>query len=122
MARKNENKTFDSPVFVTVHSARNRRADFDGVSVKAVIDACVKAKVLKDDSSKYCKSITFTQEKAPKGKGSNNNEFTKISISTWTEVDHLEAIIEDQRRELEGLRSKHFFYVEHLLLTKYLLR
>ena len=49
-----------------VHSRRYRLADADGLSAKAVIDGIVQAGLLKDDSTKYVKSVTYSQEKITK--------------------------------------------------------
>jgi Holliday junction resolvase RusA-like endonuclease len=49
---------------VHVHSRRKRLADVDGLSIKAVLDGLVRAGVLPDDSAKFIKEISFTQEKA----------------------------------------------------------
>ena len=51
------------PYDIAVHSVRKRLADIDGISAKAAIDGIVKAGILPDDSAKYIKSITYTQEK-----------------------------------------------------------
>ena len=52
----------------TVHSIRKRTVDFDGVSAKAAIDAIVKCGIIPDDSYRYCKEITYTQEKGSEDK------------------------------------------------------
>ena len=45
-----------------VHSKRRRLCDPDGISAKAAIDALVVAKLLRDDSAKFIKEISFSQE------------------------------------------------------------
>ena len=54
---------FTAPVRITVHSIRKRLTDADGASFKAVLDGIVKAGVLQDDSPKYVKEVSYTQEK-----------------------------------------------------------
>ena len=54
---------FDSPVCIHIHSIRSRLVDSDGVSAKAAIDGIVKAGVLQDDSAKYVKEVSYSQEK-----------------------------------------------------------
>jgi hypothetical protein len=68
----------DSPVRVHFHSLRHRLADSDGISGKAAIDGMVKANLLKDDSAKYVKSVTHSQEKT------KGPEITEITITGWT--------------------------------------
>ena len=65
-----------APHDLHVHSIRKRLADSDGISAKAVIDGLIKAGVLIDDSPKYIKEISFSQEKGKKEK----------TILTFTEV------------------------------------
>ena len=47
---------------IHVHSKRTRLADPDGVSAKAVIDGLAKAGILRDDSAKYVKEVSYSQE------------------------------------------------------------
>jgi hypothetical protein len=54
---------FYSPCSIHFHSVRKRLADSDGISGKAAIDGLVHAKILPDDSPKYVKEVTHTQEK-----------------------------------------------------------
>lgn len=54
---------FDSPVRIHIHSVRKRLADPDGISAKAAIDGIVQAGVLVDDSAKYVKEVSYSQEK-----------------------------------------------------------
>ena len=61
---KKEGKRLDKKSNIHIHSRRKRLADPDGISAKAVIDGLVKAGVLPDDSSKFVKEISFSQEKA----------------------------------------------------------
>lgn len=58
---------FTSPCRIHVHSIRKRLADPDGVSIKAAIDGLVHAGVLEDDSAKYVKGVSYSQEKAVRG-------------------------------------------------------
>lgn len=48
---------------IHVHSVRKRLADADGISAKAAIDGLVLAGLLPDDSPKYVKAVTYSQEK-----------------------------------------------------------
>ena len=53
----------DPRVSIHVHSIRARLCDADGISAKAAIDGIVAAGLLKDDSPKHVKEVTFSQEK-----------------------------------------------------------
>lgn len=59
---------FDSPVHINVTSYRKRLTDTDGVSVKAALDAIVRAGILSDDTAKQIKSITFENRKSSEEK------------------------------------------------------
>jgi citrate lyase beta subunit len=59
----NEVQAFDVPVRIHVHSIRNQLADCDGISAKAAIDGLVKAGLLRDDSVKWVKEVSYSQEK-----------------------------------------------------------
>ena len=59
-----------------MHSRRKRLCDTDGVSAKAVIDGLRKGGVLIDDSPKYVKEVSYSQEKCKAGE----EEETVISI------------------------------------------
>lgn len=48
---------------VRIHSVRKRLADIDGISGKYALDAIVRAGIIQDDSPRYVKSVTHTQEK-----------------------------------------------------------
>jgi len=54
---------FNSPVYIHIHSVRARLVDSDGISAKAVIDGIVKAGLLSDDSPRYVKEVSYSQEK-----------------------------------------------------------
>ncbi|OQB09037.1 MAG: hypothetical protein BWY21_00942 [Parcubacteria group bacterium ADurb.Bin216] len=54
---------FTSPCRIHVHHIRKRLADFDGLSSKAITDGLVHQKILQDDSPKYVKEFSQTQEK-----------------------------------------------------------
>ena len=56
-------KRLTSPISIHVHSIRKRLTDPDGLSCKAVIDGLVRCGILKDDSPKYVKEVTYSQEK-----------------------------------------------------------
>lgn len=47
---------------IRVHSKRKRLADPDGISAKAVLDGITKAGILTDDSAKFVKEVSFSQE------------------------------------------------------------
>ncbi len=57
-----ESKGLDTPCRITVHSKRTRLCDPDGISAKAVIDGLVLGGLLRDDSAKCVKEVSFTQE------------------------------------------------------------
>jgi len=61
--RKDEVAEINSRVNIHIHSVRHRLADIDGISAKAAIDGLVHAKILKDDSAKEVKEVTYSQEK-----------------------------------------------------------
>jgi hypothetical protein len=71
------NSRHGSLVDIHVHSKRRRLTDSEGVSAKAAIDAIVNSGILIDDSPKYVRNTTFTQEKS-------TTEETIISIRTAT--------------------------------------
>ena len=71
---KEEIKGFTSPVSIHVHSIRSRSTDADGISAKAVIDGIVKTGLLVDDSPKYVKQVSYSQEKG-------SPEITIIEVS-----------------------------------------
>ena len=54
----------DKEFCLHVHSKRKRLADQEGISIKAVLDGIVRAGILPDDSAKFIKKVTFTQEKS----------------------------------------------------------
>ena len=54
----------DKRVRIHVHSKRRRLADPDGISCKAAIDGLAKSGILIDDSAKYVKEVSFSQEKS----------------------------------------------------------
>ena len=62
------------PYRIHFHSLRHRLADNDGISGKAALDGLVKAGIFPDDSAKYIKSVTHSQEKT------KGEEMTLISI------------------------------------------
>jgi len=61
---KKEGEGLDKRFHIGIHSKRNRLADQDGVSIKAVLDGMVKAGILVDDSAKFVKEVSFTQEQS----------------------------------------------------------
>lgn len=54
---------FDRKVSIHIHSVRKREVDSDGVSAKAAIDGLVEAGLLQDDSPKWVKEVSYSQEK-----------------------------------------------------------
>jgi len=60
---KEETERFNTPVSIHVHSIRKRLTDADGISAKAVIDGIVLSGLLPDDSPKYVKQVSYSQEK-----------------------------------------------------------
>lgn len=64
------------PFDIYVHVIRKRLCDPDGISAKAAIDGLVKAGVLPDDSDRFVKKVSYTQEKAAK----DEEEKTIITI------------------------------------------
>lgn len=67
-------EAFDTPVSIKIHSVRKRLTDPDGASAKAVLDAVVLGGLLKNDSSKEVKSVSFSQELG-------EEEYTVITIT-----------------------------------------
>jgi len=57
-----KNAYFTSPVSIHLHSVRTRLADSDGICYKYAIDQLVNSRVIEDDSPKYVKQVTFSQE------------------------------------------------------------
>ena len=57
-----EGAGLDKRCRVHVHSKRRRLCDPDGISAKAAIDGLVAAKLLRDDSAKFIKEVSFSQE------------------------------------------------------------
>ena len=58
-----EVKRLDSPCRIHIHSTRKREVDADGISAKAAIDGAVHAGILQDDSTKYVKEVSYSQDK-----------------------------------------------------------
>ena len=67
----------DPPCSVHIHSRRYRLTDADGVCHKYAIDGLVHAKIFEDDSPKYIKKVSFSQEKITKAE----REETIITIT-----------------------------------------
>ena len=76
MATKKD-KRLNSRCGLHIHSRRHRLADADGISAKALIDGLVLANVLEDDSTKFVKWVTYSQEKISK----KEDEETIITIT-----------------------------------------
>ena len=54
---------YDTLVDIHVHSIRKRLTDADGVSAKAAIDGLIHAGLLKNDSPKEVRKVSYSQEK-----------------------------------------------------------
>ena len=52
----------DQRVCVRVHSKGRRLADIDGYVIKPIFDAFTKAGIWTDDSGRYVKEVSFSQE------------------------------------------------------------
>ncbi len=61
---KAEGDKLDKRVCIHIHSRRRRLADPDGISAKAAIDGLAEGGILIDDSAKYVKEVSFSQEKS----------------------------------------------------------
>lgn len=70
--------SLNPPVRIHIHSKRKRLVDADGISAKAAIDGLVHAGVLPDDSARYVKEVSYSQEK-------DREEETIIEI--WENID-----------------------------------
>jgi len=68
--------TFDSQVDIRIVSHRTRLADADGISGKAAIDGLVYAGVIRDDSPKEVREVSYSQIKVK----NKNEEKTVIQI------------------------------------------
>jgi hypothetical protein len=52
----------DKRFCIHIHSRRRRLCDPDGVSGKAAIDGLAKGGIFPDDSAKYIKTVSYSQE------------------------------------------------------------
>ena len=52
-----------TPCRINFHSVRNRLADIDGLSGKAILDGIVLAGILPDDSPEYVSEVSHSQSK-----------------------------------------------------------
>jgi len=68
---------FDSRVDISFHCVRKRLIDIDNISIKAVLDGIVASGLLLDDSAKYVRGYSVTQEKAAPGQ----EEKTTVKIT-----------------------------------------
>jgi len=59
-----EGNKLDKRVCIHIHSKRKRITDPDGISGKAAIDGLAKGCLLRDDSTKYVKEVSFSQEES----------------------------------------------------------
>jgi Holliday junction resolvase RusA-like endonuclease len=72
---------FDSRVDIRIVSYRTRLADADGISAKAAIDGLVHAGVIRDDSTKEVREVSYCQIKVK----NKNEEKTVIQIRRVSE-------------------------------------
>lgn len=75
---------FNTPVRVHVNHYRHRLADADGLSIKAALDAIVRADILADDSAEDIKEISESQHKVAK----SEKERTVFTIEAIDETLH----------------------------------
>lgn len=68
LGAEDENAPCNPRYSIVIHSFRKRLADPDGISAKAAIDGLVSNGLLKDDSAKYVKEVTYKQEKSKQDK------------------------------------------------------
>ena len=59
-----EGDKLDKRVCIHIHSRGRRLTDPDGISAKAAIDGLAKGGIFVDDSAKYIKEVSFSQEKS----------------------------------------------------------
>ena len=79
--RKSRSPAFDTRVDIRVVSYRTRLADADGISAKAAIDGLVHAGIIKDDSTKEVREVTYSQIKVK----NKEDEKTVIQIRRVSE-------------------------------------
>ena len=66
----------DSPCRIHIHSKRHRLADADGICAKYVIDGLIHGGLLPNDSARWVKNVSFSQEKI----GTDREEKTVVMI------------------------------------------
>jgi Holliday junction resolvase RusA-like endonuclease len=79
-------ESFAGKVSISIHHTRNRLADIDGLSAKAVIDGLVGCGILTDDSAKQVAEVRHYQSKG-------SPEETKIVI------EEIAALLESEARD-----------------------
>jgi hypothetical protein len=72
-----EDPAFDTRVDIRIVSHRTRLADADGISGKAAIDGLVHAGVIRDDSTKEVREVSYSQVKVK----NKEDEKTVIQIT-----------------------------------------
>ena len=72
---------FDTLVDIRIVSHRTRLADADGISAKAAIDGLVHAGIIRDDSTKEVREVSYCQVKVK----NKNEEKTVIQIRRVSE-------------------------------------
>jgi hypothetical protein len=73
--------TFDTRVDLRIVSHRTRLADADGISAKAAIDGLVHAGIIRDDSTKEVREVSYSQVKVK----NKEDEKTVIQITRVSE-------------------------------------
>ena len=76
-----EDPTFNTQVDIRIVSHRTRLADADGISGKAAIDGLVHAGVIRDDSTKEVREVSYSQIKVK----NKEDEKTVIQITRVSE-------------------------------------
>jgi len=79
--QKSRHPTFDTLVDIRIVSYRTRLADADGISGKAAIDGLVHAGVIRDDSPKEVREVSYAQIKVK----NKEDEKTVIQIRRVSE-------------------------------------
>ena len=79
--QKSRHPTFDTLVDIRIVSHRTRLADADGISGKAAIDGLVHACIIRDDSPKEVREVSYAQIKVK----NKEEEKTVIQITRVSE-------------------------------------
>ena len=76
----------DKKFRIHFHSRRRRLADPDGISAKAAIDGLREGGLLVDDSPKYVKGVSFSQE-------NSKAEAEETVIEIWEELEKVKEVL-----------------------------